>query len=689
MRILIIHRYFWPDTPPYASILRAIAGRWTDDGHDVTVLTGQPSYGDHTARISRPTTERMDGFEVRRVRLFKESKSNFVIRGFNVVLFMARILIHVVFHSRKYDIVMAATTPPVMIAWTASIAASVRRAKFVYHCQDIHPELLELAGLVKEGFLSNWLRNRDKQTVNRAARVVVLSRDMKETLLARGEIESKKIVTINNFMVPIFEKDDVSEVPGSIKHPGKFRVLFAGNLGFFQGLETLIDAAKLLETHSNIEYVFLGEGAAKKALLERAGSLLDRTIFFHSVRPQREAEEFVRNADLSLISLSSDIYRAAFPSKTMTYLKMGSPILVTVEVGSELAELTQERRLGYVSAPGDPEALSRNILEASAAPDVIQEMRRNAISVSNQMFCERRRLDDWSALLQGVARADTLQPLFLIGAGRSGTKFVRDMLSASTEVAVVPFDVGYVWRTGNEDKPHDELPAAALTDDTRLYIRRVLGKLARLDASPSASILLEKSVPNSLRVEFIRAVYPDARFIHLIRDGRSVAESAIRQWQKPAESRYLLQKLRYFPWSNYRYAFWYLKNALLARLNNRVRIWGPRYLGMEEDIRVEPLETVCARQWKRCVMSSIDQLKSAPPEQVLQISYEELVADENVATSICDFAGINDKEAVLNFYRDKLIKGNDSKWHSNLSSQQKKLVLNEIDEMLVSLGYGL
>jgi hypothetical protein len=112
VRVLIVHRYFWPDTPPYASILRSIAGRWAEDGHEVTVLTSQPSYT--AGQDARPRREHVDGFEVRRVRLLTETKTNVIARVINVVLFTVSAMMRV--ERGRYDVVMAATTPPVVLA---------------------------------------------------------------------------------------------------------------------------------------------------------------------------------------------------------------------------------------------------------------------------------------------------------------------------------------------------------------------------------------------------------------------------------------------------------------------------------------------------------------------------------------------------------------------------------------------
>ena len=178
-----------------------------------------------------------------------------------------------------------------------------------------------------------------------------------------------------------------------------------------------------------------------------------------------------------------------------------------------------------------------------------------------------------------------IEPIIILGAGRSGTKFLRSLLEVSKDVTTIPYDVGYIWRYGNEFLKHDELKPEMANKKVVKYIRANLPKLIR-QSKPGAHYLIEKSVPNTLRPAFLYKVYPEAKFVHLIRDGRAVTESSIRLWSEPVERSYLLDKLRYFPWTNYKYALWYLWNMIKWRLfkGRGGYIWGPRYKGIEKDI---------------------------------------------------------------------------------------------------------
>ena len=140
MKILLVHRYFWPDSPPYASILRTVGEHLAESGHSVEVFTAQPSYGGSDLHEKAPNSESLNGVQISRAPLLKESKSKPVGRLLNLVLFAAQVFLKVA--RGDFDAVMAATTPPVFVAFAARCGAKLKGAKFVYHMQDIYPEVL-------------------------------------------------------------------------------------------------------------------------------------------------------------------------------------------------------------------------------------------------------------------------------------------------------------------------------------------------------------------------------------------------------------------------------------------------------------------------------------------------------------------------------------------------------------------
>lgn len=221
------------------------------------------------------------------------------------------------------------------------------------------------------------------------------------------------------------------------------------------------------------------------------------------------------------------------------------------------------------------------------------------------------------------------QPVIVIGAARSGTKLLRDLTAAHPALGKVPYDVNYIWRMGNQRLTHDELRPEMLTPKKRARIRAQLVKCAGNRAR-----FVEKTVSNCLRVPYVWAVLPEARFLHLVRDGRDVIESVYREWTAPPDWRYIWRKARRFP---LRHAFGYAIAYGLTTLHRTIQhnegpvgIWGARYQGIEADLARYDLLTVCALQWAHCVESAARGLAQIPPERQLTLRYEEFVEDPAV-----------------------------------------------------------
>lgn len=277
-------------------------------------------------------------------------------------------------------------------------------------------------------------------------------------------------------------------------------------------------------------------------------------------------------------------------------------------------------------------------------------------------------------------------PVFLIGAGRSGTKFLRECLSVSDQVDSVPYDINYVWRYGNENKSDDEFVLEDLTSEVKKYITKTLPSLTSTN-KPQAKFLIEKSVPNTLRISFISEVFPNAKFIHITRDGRAVIESSIRQWKQPAGKSYLLRKLKYFPWRNYRYAVWFVLNVIKSKIINQPAIWGPRYKGINEDVLTHSVEAVAAKQWSICVDTADSQLGLIDKSLVYKVSFEDLMNNSSVINELCGFIGISDVDKVEQYFRENVVRSNNEKSIRKLGPIGLKAINDYALGSLKRLGY--
>lgn len=362
-KVLLTHRFFAPDTSPYGLILKQIALELVSAGFEVSVFTSSPSYGDGSSIV--PKLECINGVNIFRTWVLHESKKVIFIRLANVVLYCFPLFFHIL--KTKPDVVFAGTFPPVIAAWFASFAAKIIGAKFIYHVQDIHPEISIFSGsLSHQNILSRVLFALDNQSLQRADKIVTLSEDMSLTLKDRNH-ENLPLVIINN--PPLEVKYDLLSIPPElIKPSGVVRVVFAGNIGRFQNLSLLAEGiSQCFRSHPELELLFLGDGVMVDQLKSRWSS--NPQVLFWPYLPFSIACNVIRNCDVGLVSLAPNMYRVAYPSKVSTYLALGLRLLALVERDSQLAKDLEVNGHGVVpksfSIDSISQALDRLLSESS------------------------------------------------------------------------------------------------------------------------------------------------------------------------------------------------------------------------------------------------------------------------------------------------------------------------------------
>ena len=362
MKILFTHRYFWPDTPPYGLLLRELAVAVSKQGHQVNVYTSVPSYSQKADGSSASREEVYEGISIKRGFVFNEN-SNSVIRALNILVYSFGLFVHII--RIRPDVVTAATFPPVIAGFVASMASKLIGAKFVYHLQDIHPEVSKYSGA---SLVGRWLIPLfvflDNRTLGRADAVIVLSEDMADTLRDR-KCELPHIHVINNPPVA----DDIVrnlEADELKKRAGCIRLIFAGNLGRFQNLPLLVEGiSRCFVDYPNLELLLLGDGSSKKELQSKWND--HHQVIFIPFMPFSKARLLIEGSDVGLVSLQENIYRVSFPSKLTTYLSMELPLLVLVEPESEMAKIVEHNQLGRVPkkmTAGSIEEALRGTLES-------------------------------------------------------------------------------------------------------------------------------------------------------------------------------------------------------------------------------------------------------------------------------------------------------------------------------------
>lgn len=279
-------------------------------------------------------------------------------------------------------------------------------------------------------------------------------------------------------------------------------------------------------------------------------------------------------------------------------------------------------------------------------------------------------------------------PLIIIGAGRSGTNMLRDIITTIPGFTTWDCDeINPIWRYGNRDFKTDQLKPEHLNNKIIAYIRNRFINIYKSNQSP---FVVEKTCANSLRLEYVHAIFPEAKFIVINRDGRDVVPSAMKRWNASFELSYTLKKLKYVPAKDFIY---YVSRFGINRLKKMLNpsaalsFWGPLYEGIEDDVKELELVDICTNQWQQCAEAVITQRKSIPAANVLDYTYEAFVANPKDEIkrleSFLDIK-IKDVDTLVQNVTDKSVGS-----HKKIFENDVLVTLNKkLAPTLSKLGYG-
>ncbi len=396
LKILIVHRYYWPDKTPCAGFMHAIAKHLVTDGHTIDAITSQPSYSKDYKQERRSRSETVNGVNIKRLALPREAARP-LIRVINA-LYLGIVIIVRGFY-RRYDVIIATTIPPVLGGFFSALTAKLTRARFIYFCMDLHPEIGRISGDFAKPSLFNLLQGLDDWTCRLAQPVLVHSEDMRNTLRQRARAAEYSIELMNNFALPT-EHIFKGEVDWQLDRKNiRLRLIYAGNMGRFQGLEKLLEAMGHIVDRKDIELIMVGEGVAKPGLIAQRDKTKANVRFF-DYQPVEVVKAAIQTADIGVVALIPGMYRCAYPGKTMAYLEQGRPILAAVEIESELAKTMLTEGYGFSVPVGDSEALAQLLVRLADDLSWKEQMNQSALTAFEKYFSATVVLAKWSQLVR-------------------------------------------------------------------------------------------------------------------------------------------------------------------------------------------------------------------------------------------------------------------------------------------------
>lgn len=282
------------------------------------------------------------------------------------------------------------------------------------------------------------------------------------------------------------------------------------------------------------------------------------------------------------------------------------------------------------------------------------------------------------------------EKIVIIGAPRSGTNMLRNVLTSLPGMATWPCDeINYVWRYGNAKFPTDEFTHDMARKEVRNYIFRQFEWVVQKYRSDT---VVEKTCANSLRVNFVNSVLPEAKYIFIRRNGIDAAASATKRWKATLDIPYLARKVRFVPIKDLPiYGVDYLKNRLhkiIYSNEGRLSVWGPKIEGIHDILRSYTLEEVCALQWKRCVDKAEEGLSKIVKTKRVEVAYEQFVANpRHELKLILDHFGYKYPDSVIANSVSDVSTNNVGKGKTDFSEEITKKVLFHIKETLNRHGY--
>ena len=407
MHILLMGQHFWPEDISGAVHATQFADSLTKRGHQVTFATCFPSYpkgivlnGYRGKFLSRNTRE---GTTIIRTWSYTAPQEAIKRRFINYATFSTTVFVAGVL-AEPPDIIMS-YSPPLPLGLTALLISRLRCTPWVLRIEDLFPEYAIKAGIIRNRSVIGVLEWFEKLFYRHAAHLSVISEGFRQKLIERG-VQPDKISVIPVWADPseVYPMPHDTIFRAENGWQDKFIILYTGNLGLTCALEDVLDAAEILQAHSDIYFVIVGEGLKKSDLIATAERKKLTNITFLPYQPREHFPELLATADATLVTLNEDLQSTSLPSKTFNYLASGSPILTVAPLQSELSRIVSDANAGVCIPPSHPEELADAIMALKANPAEQNEKGRNGRHLLETQFSREHCVAKYEAMFEKFAK---------------------------------------------------------------------------------------------------------------------------------------------------------------------------------------------------------------------------------------------------------------------------------------------
>ena len=382
--VLLLCQFFYPEYVSSATLPRDTAEALVQSGLTVDVLCGTPK--EYSGGKKVPKKEVYNGIYIKRMGYLQLKRTGKLGRLINYFSFLVSAALRL-FSLRHYRCVMVYSNPPVLPLLPA-VASRLFKTKLVFVAYDIYPELALLLGATRPGSaIDRFTQHINRKVYSRAACVVALSQEMKRLLLSiRPQLSADRVAVIPNWYDDTTPPDTLHNPDfRTLSESGKTVVVYAGNMGVCQDMNTIFEAANLLQQREDIVFLFAGHGSKLPELKKRAAALNLPNVRFYDFLLGRDYIELLALASCHVVSLEKGVEGLSVPSKTYSYLAIGRPVIAIMQPDTDIARELNEYGAGYCIPQGDVQRFVNAVCETAEHPEKAKQMGENA----HRLFKER------------------------------------------------------------------------------------------------------------------------------------------------------------------------------------------------------------------------------------------------------------------------------------------------------------
>lgn len=417
MRFAIYGLNYTPEPTGIGKYTGGLATWMAEQGDQVEVLTGLPHYPQWALAPGytdgRSRVEVLDGVTVRRAAHFVPSADALGARSrirleTTFTLSAARYWLPMFVRRARPDVVIA-VMPAMQIGVWPLLYGWIRRVPWVLHVQDLQVDAAIRLNMLKVGVFGKLLYAVEGFLLRRATRVSTITESMRARIVAKG-VKAGRTWLVPNWAdiqsVRPMDRDNAFRRELKLADDAVV-VLYAGNMGEKQGLDSVLDTAEACRDDARLQFVMVGAGAARARLETRAEAMGLSNLRFLPVQPLERLPEMLAAGDIHLVVQRRDAADLVMPSKLTNILAAGRPCVATADAGTALYEAVHDHDTGEVTPPEDTHALVAAIRRLADDPERRAACGRRARAYAEQTLDKERILSDFQAKLATLCKRKT------------------------------------------------------------------------------------------------------------------------------------------------------------------------------------------------------------------------------------------------------------------------------------------